>query len=330
MIRPRLPKVATGTRLTTDLVNDIINRTEYAADLLRQYKLVAGNGMYVEPHFDGTRVSYLQPVGGGATPRQPIASSIFRAVFGSQTIYDPFADTFTTLDGTIAGDSYVAIKGNVVAGFNNTLFFPNTPTPVGMIYNGTSFTRVNFGIGRTYTQFYGTDGKTVVGEYIAPDTESFSTFGVQCDLSGQKIQDVIFPKQVSIGNYRNQGLVLADVYDENIIGQVNVANTAGQQFLYSFIFNGGFTILSSSFNESPAFEPAKIYKDYIISYDGKIYSISAGAIIKTILYQGTPVIVRGLFENIVSCIIAFSPFSDLLYYIDRDEFEVVDYNGDIG
>ena len=75
MIRPRLSKVASGTRLTTDLVNDIINRTEYAADLLRQYKLTAGNEMYVEPHYDGTRVSYLQPVAGGATPRQSIIST---------------------------------------------------------------------------------------------------------------------------------------------------------------------------------------------------------------------------------------------------------------
>lgn len=66
MIRPRLTKVASGTRLTTNLVNNIINRTEYAADLLRQYRLVAGTEMYVEPHYDGTRVSYLQPVAGGS------------------------------------------------------------------------------------------------------------------------------------------------------------------------------------------------------------------------------------------------------------------------
>lgn len=72
MIRPRLPKLASGTRLTTNLVNDIINRTEYAADLLRQYKLIAGNGMYVEPHYDGTRVSYLQQVAGGASAKRPI------------------------------------------------------------------------------------------------------------------------------------------------------------------------------------------------------------------------------------------------------------------
>lgn len=69
MIRPKLQRVASGTRLTTDLVNAIINRTEYAADILRQYKLIAGNQMYVEPHYDGTRVSYYYPVGGGATPK---------------------------------------------------------------------------------------------------------------------------------------------------------------------------------------------------------------------------------------------------------------------
>lgn len=69
MIRPKLQRVANGTRLTTDLINAIINRTEYASDLLRQYKLIAGNRMYVEPHYDGTRVSYYYPVGGGATPK---------------------------------------------------------------------------------------------------------------------------------------------------------------------------------------------------------------------------------------------------------------------
>ena len=72
MISPRLSKVVGGTRLTTDLLNSMIKRTEYAADLLQQYKLVAGNQMYIEPHYDGTRVSYLQPVAGGATPKQPI------------------------------------------------------------------------------------------------------------------------------------------------------------------------------------------------------------------------------------------------------------------
>ena len=72
MIRPRIGKANNGQIMSLELVNRIIGRTEYAADLLRQYKLVAGNGMYIEPHYDGTRISYFQPVKGGATARQPL------------------------------------------------------------------------------------------------------------------------------------------------------------------------------------------------------------------------------------------------------------------
>jgi len=68
MIAPKIPLVKDGQILSTNLVNSMIGRIEYAADLLRQYKLVAGNEMYVEPHFDGTRVSYFYPTKGGATP----------------------------------------------------------------------------------------------------------------------------------------------------------------------------------------------------------------------------------------------------------------------
>jgi hypothetical protein len=59
MIYPRLNRVRNGQRLSVELVNGLIKRTEYAADLLRQYKLMQ---MYIEPHYDGTRVSYLQPL----------------------------------------------------------------------------------------------------------------------------------------------------------------------------------------------------------------------------------------------------------------------------
>jgi len=68
MITPKIPLLKDGQILSVDVVNSIIKRTEYAGDLLKQYKLIAGNEMYVEPHYDGTRVSYLQPVGGGGTP----------------------------------------------------------------------------------------------------------------------------------------------------------------------------------------------------------------------------------------------------------------------
>lgn len=69
MISPKLEKLSDGSILTTNIVNSLINRIEYAADLLRQYKLIAGEEAYIEPHYDGTRVSFGSPVGGGATPR---------------------------------------------------------------------------------------------------------------------------------------------------------------------------------------------------------------------------------------------------------------------
>ena len=62
---PRIPQVEPNQKLGFGLVNHIIKRTEYAAELLRQYKCVAGDDMFVEPHPDGTRISYLQAVGGG-------------------------------------------------------------------------------------------------------------------------------------------------------------------------------------------------------------------------------------------------------------------------
>jgi len=73
MIAPKIPLVKDGQILSTNLVNSMIARIEYAADLLRQYKCISGGEeIYVEPHFDGTRVSYVQRVAGGATPLQPI------------------------------------------------------------------------------------------------------------------------------------------------------------------------------------------------------------------------------------------------------------------
>lgn len=66
MIAPKIPFVKNGQILTANLVNHIIARTEYASRLLREYRCVAGTDMFIEPHYDGTRVSIGTPVGGGA------------------------------------------------------------------------------------------------------------------------------------------------------------------------------------------------------------------------------------------------------------------------
>ena len=125
MITPKIPLLKDGQILSVDVVNSIIKRTEYAGDLLKQYKLIAGNEMYVEPHYDGTRVSYLQPVGGGGTGsggEQPTgelqeafgsyggengASSTY--IIGGQTIF--FENIRTNNNGNF-GSIYVANQGS--------------------------------------------------------------------------------------------------------------------------------------------------------------------------------------------------------------------------
>jgi len=72
VIAPKVPKVQDGQILSADLINSMISRIEYAADLLRQYRIIAGPEMFAESGVGGTRVSYFQPVAGGATPRQPL------------------------------------------------------------------------------------------------------------------------------------------------------------------------------------------------------------------------------------------------------------------
>lgn len=173
MIRPRLPRVASGTRLTTNLVNGIINRTEYAADLLRQYKLVAGTEMYVEPHYDGTRVSYLQPVGGGATPR-PVQSSFQYKVVG---IYDDnqnkrrgFLYDGTTFKDIFVPDSFApftsevfatGISGSRIVGYSTTSF--GTPKP--FIFDGINYSQISIP-GINPRNAYGIDGENIVGDYL--------------------------------------------------------------------------------------------------------------------------------------------------------------------
>jgi len=57
MIYPTLNKVTNGQRMSVELVNGLIKRTEYAADLLRQYKLIAGNDITLNSVVLGTTIS---------------------------------------------------------------------------------------------------------------------------------------------------------------------------------------------------------------------------------------------------------------------------------
>jgi hypothetical protein len=104
MIAPKIPLVQDGQILSVGLVNSLIGRTEYAADLLRQYKPIAGNGMYVEPHFDGTRISYNQPVAGGATPAKPLVGAL-PPFFNSDGTQNARQNTIWVMDNMMLEDN---------------------------------------------------------------------------------------------------------------------------------------------------------------------------------------------------------------------------------
>jgi hypothetical protein len=261
MIRPRLSKVASGTRLTTDLVNDIINRTEYAADLLRQYKLVAGNGMYVEPHYDGTRVSYLQPVAGGATPKQPI-SPAYRIV-GSYSksgafvgfVYDGTTYTDIVFPGATLTQCIDIYNGNIVGirtlsgQFRGFLYadgnFTSLESPVvgrtssatGIYENlitGTYITSGGFGGGYLY------DGSSY--QIILPPGAN-QTFDPKID------QNTIVGRFQTSGSTSNRGFITTTDLSSYITFTVPGASTgAGQGTLLTGIHND--TIIGFYFTAS--------------------------------------------------------------------------------
>jgi len=58
MIYPRLERVSNGQQMSVELINGIIKRTEYAADLLKKYRCLAGAEILVAQQSNGTRISH--------------------------------------------------------------------------------------------------------------------------------------------------------------------------------------------------------------------------------------------------------------------------------
>jgi len=65
-IVPPIRPIRDGKILDVNLINQIINRTEYGAELLARYKMVAGSNIFVEQAGNGLGVSYLTALAGGA------------------------------------------------------------------------------------------------------------------------------------------------------------------------------------------------------------------------------------------------------------------------
>lgn len=67
MIEKRLPVLSSQTRLSSGLMNHIIGRIEYAAQLILKYTPIGSLSVLVEKTAFGTSISTLKRIGGGTT-----------------------------------------------------------------------------------------------------------------------------------------------------------------------------------------------------------------------------------------------------------------------
>jgi len=197
MIYPRLGKVRNGQRMSVELVNGLIKRTEYAADLLRQYKLVGIPGL-----FNGTTISAEElglsrdlpdivgtaTIGGtsygfslsGAGLRDPNTTQGPGQIFSAP---NSFFTSFSGADGSdIVGSAFgfgLGGRGFLLQGSTYTFFtMPSEPSS-------------------TLTQALGVRSGKIVGLYVRPPFGSGFQRGFLFD--GSTFSDIFVPG--SFGSY---------------------------------------------------------------------------------------------------------------------------------
>lgn len=308
MIRPKIPLVQNGQRLTSDLVNSMIHRTEYAADLLRQYRLTAGTEMYVEPHYDGTRVSYLQPVGGGQNLPPPDfgGEDVYRILIGSGIVYNSDLNeglVLTASDfGTFGTPNTFGLRKNFVLGYG--LKDSSRQQALGIIYNGVSGSTATYP-GSEWTELWDIDVANfniIVGSYFsAPD---YDYQGLIYNLQANSFQTLNRPDQDTNGTY------LTGIYNGIIIG--------GQAFgtANSFFYNGAFNSLPSGFF------PYGIWENTIVGSDGYIYKIGEGITRQLVIPELGRIDATGIYKNYVCGQKNSSPFSGFVYNLNTDEYVI--------
>jgi len=224
--------------------------------------------MYVEPHYDGTRVSYLQPVGGGATPTQPISpayrfvgyylssiSGIIGFVYNGSNfmdiIYPNVTQTYASdIDGqNIVGYTFTAVSSKY-SGFlykNSNFIDINHPTGTtsifgidgsnivgqggnkGFLYNTSSFTDIE------YPGASSTIAKSIDGAYIAGEA-FFGRTSKGWIYNGSNFVDIVYP-----GSNR---IIIRGNYGETVVGEaIKIINFS--EVFYPFIYkNGAFVDIS--------------------------------------------------------------------------------------
>lgn len=245
---PRIPEVRDGQILSTNLVNHIIRRTEYAAGLLAEYKMIAGDSISLEQQFDGTRVN-----------AELVEAAKFNIV-GTATVggvnigflYN--GSTFTDIiypggSGTVAYD----IDGSNVVGNTSV-----SGISKGFLYNGSTFTDIIYPGADFYTISVGISGSNISGEAAKRSPNGFTRGFL---YNGSSFTDIMYPGQ-SITQARK-------IDGSNIVGTSNAI---------PFLYNGStFTQITNPFG----FQPFGIDGPNIVGF------ATSGGVNRGMLYNGS-------------------------------------------
>ena len=176
MIYPRLEKIRNDQRMSVELVNGLIKRTEYAADLLRQYKLVAGSGIDIQ---DSSGATTISSTGGFRVVGSCTLAGVFTGFVydnGSYTTFMVPGSTLTQLFG---------IQGSIACGY----------TQVGGTFKGftTDFSEINFisncqqvwdidgenfvGVSSGGSSFVSINGSRIIPTYLTYDVDLYALSG---------------------------------------------------------------------------------------------------------------------------------------------------------
>jgi len=210
-IVPPIRPIRDGKILDVNLINHIIQRTEYGAELLARYKMVAGLNIFVEQAGNGLGVSYLTALAGGAG--NPVQS-------GSAGTGNGGAGTGTGGAGTGTGGAGTPkpatqpyrIAGTYGLGGRNRIF----------IYDGSTYTDIYFGNDKQILGVgwkIGISGLNLVGSYLFNgDVTSFFYNG-------------LIETEFRVPNSRRTDAF--DIDGSNICGSYNPQTGRGEGFFYN-------------------------------------------------------------------------------------------------
>lgn len=295
MIRPPLPRARDGDVLGLGLMNGLINRIEYAADLLRQGKPLAGDEITVKENYNGSLISSF-----GA------AADIYRLIASGGVVYNSALETEFTLTaadfGTFGVPETYGIRKNYILGWG--FKDSSQQQAVGIIYDGFSGSARQYPVS-DWTEFWDIDPTNfnkIVGSYFSEPDYDYQ--GLIYNLQTNSFQTLNRPNQDALGTY------LTGIYNNIIIG--------GQAFgtENSFYYDGSFNFLPSEFF------PYGIWETTIVGTGARIYKIGQGIVKQLSVPELGSINALGIYKNYVCGHQTNFPFSGYVYNLNTDEYQI--------